>query len=293
MSNSFVRFSPPLKPVLPGFKSAIQPLADLQRQIRHIQKTLSPAPEIDSAVRKLLESQRRFADAFRILGLSPVIKTTGEFSRLSRNPKLLDEAGWLPHYSTPFDAVDACGGDVGVLTDHLSSYYQERWSQIHQDVQSRLLRYDVNDESKATFREALDAHAAGLYRCACPALMLEIERVSRIDLHHGTFETITSQHLLTQIVAELPLSSFAPRGFYGLTLYRRLSRHLYEHISDSQTRDRFARDPVPNRHASVHGYVVYSSMQHSLNMIFMAEFIFQVISLSKKARSVHHSSEPC
>lgn len=288
-----MRFNHPLKPILPGFKSAIQPFAELQRQIRYFQKSLSPAPQIESAVRELLENQRRFADAFRNLGLSPIIKTTGEFARLSRNPKLLDEAGWLPHYSTPFEVVDTCGGDLSVLSDHLATYYEERWPEVHQDVQSRLLRYDINDESKATLHQVLDAHAAGLYRCVCPALMLEIERVSRVDLHEDSFETITSQHLLKELVAKLPISSFVPRGFYGLTLYRRLSDHLYEHISDPSTRDRFARDPVPNRHAAVHGYVVYSSMQNSLNMIFMAEFIFQVISLLKQARSVHHQSEVC
>ncbi len=45
--------------------------------------------------------------------------------------------------------------------------------------------------------------------------------------------------------------------------------------------ERFAQDPVPNRHAAVHGLVSYSSMQNSLNTIFMADYIFQVISFLK------------
>ena len=115
--------------------------------------------------------------------------------------------------------------------------------------------------------------------------MLEIGRVSRVDMHDDTLDTITSQLVLRELVSQLPIRSLKPRGFYGLTLYKRLSEHIYERISNEQTRQRFARDPVPNRHAAVHGYVVYSTMQHSLNMIFMAEFIFHVISLWKRSRS--------
>ena len=271
-----------MKPIFQSLQKAMQPYADLHRRIRELQTSLSPVPEFESAVRGLLESQRRFAAVFRNLRIAPVIKATGELARLSRNSKLLDDAGWLPHYSTPFDAIDACGGDSGALSAHLTRHYQDRWPEVYQGINSRLMRYDVNEDSKATFCEALDAHGTGLYRCVCPALMLEIERVSRVDLHADRLETITSQLVLRELVSELPISSLEPRGFFGLTLYKRLSEHLYEHVRDAEARDLFARDPVPNRHAVVHGLVVYSSRQHSLNMIFMAEFVFQMISLCKR-----------
>ena len=169
-------------------------------------------------------------------------------------------------------------------------YYQDRWLQVHQGIESRLMQYDVNEESKATFSEVLDAHGAGLYRCVCPTLMLAIERVSRVDLHGGTFAPITSQQVLIAVVEQLPISSVEPRGFYGLALCKRLSDHLYERCLDARARERFARDPVPNRHAAVHGHVAYSSMQHSLNMIFMAEFIFHVIGLSKRSEAARASN---
>ena len=51
------------------------------------------------------------------------------------------------------------------------------------------------------------------------------------------------------------------------------------------TRRRFAEEPVPNRHAAVHGLAVYSSMQSSLNAIFMADFIFQAIGVLKRMAS--------
>jgi hypothetical protein len=68
---------------------------------------------------------------------------------------------------------------------------------------------------------------------------------------------------------------------YGLNLFRRLTKHLYENVRTEPDRQRFAQDPVPNRHAAVHGLVIYSSMQNSLNTIFMADYIFQVISFLK------------
>ncbi|MCY4138623.1 MAG: hypothetical protein OXF56_10200 [Rhodobacteraceae bacterium] len=42
---------------------------------------------------------------------------------------------------------------------------------------------------------------------------------------------------------------------------------------------------MPNRHAAVHGLVVYSSMQNSLNAIFMADYIFQPIGVLKRMAS--------
>ena len=73
------------------------------------------------------------------------------------------------------------------------------------------------------------------------------------------------------------MSVAVPAGFFGLNLFRRLSSHLYETVRDDDARQRFAGDPVPNRHAVVHGLVEYSSMQNSLNALFMTEFLFSTI----------------
>ena len=173
----------------------------------------------------------------------------------------------------------------------LAQHYQNRWSEVRQGIESRLSRYDVNDGSKATFSQVLHAHEAGLYRCTCPTLLLEIERVSRVDLHDGKFKNITSQPVLRELAEELPLSSAGTRGFYAMSLYNHLFDHLYEPVGNPETRARFSQDPVPNRHAAVHGHIVYSSMQHSLNMIFMAEFIFHVISLCKQSRAVRTTAQ--
>ena len=177
--------------------------------------------------------------------------------------------------------MEECEGDSDAIHRLFTEHYRERWSAVHGDIEVSLAEYDIDDEAKASFGEALNTHQAGFYRSVCRVLMPEIERVSRVELHGDGLDRITSQPLLRKLAGRLPISAVGPGGFLALNLFRRLSEHLYEHVDDEDSRRRFAQDPVPNRHAAVHGLVVYSSMQNSLNADFMADFIFQAISLLK------------
>ena len=136
----------------------------------------------------------------------------------------------------------------------------------------------LDDEAKATFREALAAHEARLYRNVSRLLFPEIERVSRKELHGDRLtKEISGQPWLRELARDLPVSVAGRARFFGVHLCRRLSSHLYESVRDEDAWRRFAGDPVPNRHAVVHGVVEYSSMQSSLNAIFMTEFLFSTI----------------
>ena len=84
----------------------------------------------------------------------------------------------------------------------------------------------------------------------------------------------------------LPPSSEGPPGLYNLNPYRRLSDHVYADVTTDENWRRLARDSAPNRHATVYGLIVYSSMQNRLNAIFLADYIFLVISLVKRVASV-------
>lgn len=90
---------------------------------------------------------------------------------------------------------------------------------------------------------------------------------------------------MRELAGKLPITAVEPGGFLALNLFCRLSEHLYEDVWDEDSRRRFTQDPVPNHHAAVHGLVVYSSMQNSLNAIFMADIIFQAISVLKRMAS--------
>ncbi len=63
--------------------------------------------------------------------------------------------------------------------------------------------------------------------------------------------------------------------------WKRLTSHLYEPIRNENDRKSFLDNSVPNRHAVIHGLVIYSSEQSSLNSIFMFEYVLQLISLRR------------
>lgn len=150
---------------------------------------------------------------------------------------------------------------------------------MRRDIENRFDAYRLDEEAKATFHEALEAHEAGLYRSVCRLLFPEIERVARREMHGDKVSRITNQRALRDLAARLPISVVIPSGFHGWKLFDRFSNHLYEDVSNEEVRRRLASDPVPNRHAAMHGLVVYSTMQNSLNAIFIAEYFFQLISV--------------
>lgn len=251
---------------------------------RTVMQALAESPAIKSMFDGLQKAMPQFV---RVLeNLWPALIVVAKFGAHIRNVEALDDAGWLPHYTMPFDRVDKCGDDADALHDLLSRHYQERWPEVRREIEARLMPYDIDDKAKKTFFEALDDHEAGRYQSVCSLLPPVIEQVSRKELHNDSIETanpITSQKDLQKLAGKLPPSSVEPGGLFAWNLLRRLSKHFYKRINDEATRQQFAQDPVPNRHAAVHGFVEYSSMQNSLNMIFMADYIFRVISLTKEA----------
>ena len=264
------------------FLSTLQPIIRFQGLISAFHKPIVQLPKFDFSVSRVFNCHRRLATNLRNSSLGPVTEFSRKLEKLRRHNDVLDKSGWLPHYSTPFGLVDDCDTDSEALHRRLLHFYEERWSEVRQEIEFRLAGYELDDEAKATFREALDAHESRLYRCVCRVLPPEIERIARIELHDHKGKKKSSQPELGKLAGTLPVSSIKPRGFRALNLLRRLENHLYKSVRPDKDLYRFEQDPVPNRHAAVHGLVVYSSPQNSLNSIFMTEYIFQVISALKK-----------
>jgi hypothetical protein len=53
-------------------------------------------------------------------------------------------------------------------------------------IQKRAVKFDIDDEAKASLVEALEAHQNGHYRAVCRPLLPEIERAARVELAHLT-----------------------------------------------------------------------------------------------------------
>ena len=261
---------------------ALRPIIRFQRLVSNFRAPSVRLPQFDFAVSGIVDSHRRLASTLRNANLGPVAAFTRHLARLEQHNDALEKSGWLPHHSTPFELVDACNGDSEALCRTLLQFYEEHWPEVRQQIERRLVDYELDDEANATFREALNAHESGYYRCVCRVLPPEVERIARIELHGGKGKNISSQPILRRRAGTVRISSIKPHGLRGLNLLRRLQTHVYRTVHPKADRNRFEQDPVPNRHAALHGLVVYASMQNSLNSIFITEYIFQLISALKK-----------
>jgi hypothetical protein len=208
-------------------------------------------------------------------------RTVGPLVRYHAKIQRIEKAGWLPHYTLPMDLISDDEGNVSAVIEH---HYRTNWTDIQQQFLKSIDTLNLDNEAKAAFSEALCAHEHGLYRATCRVLFPEIERLARIELLGGSAENIASLKELQDAAGELGLSEMVVPGLAGFALYRRLAEHMYLPVRTAEEIEKFDRDSVPNRHASIHGRVVYKTFQHSINMLVMADFLLNAIATIKKNR---------
>jgi hypothetical protein len=198
---------------------------------------------------------------------------------------LFKEAGWLPHHTTPFVMVHD-EWSPSVLSAFLDIYYLDNWPRIRKDFEKHLVTSKVDDEAKATFLEALEAHGLGLYRVAPRLLFPEIERLARNEFRPGQVGRMPIIENIRDKVErqEIGLSELAPAGgepFFAQ--FERMAHHLYETVLTPEKLAALTSDPVPNRHAALHGLISYRTMKTSLNALIMTEFMYRIIPLVNSA----------
>ena len=192
------------------------------------------------------------------------------FLEWNRTVNALNEVGWLPyHFEPSLRIIDDCRDELLLLDQRLSNYYRTGWTEIRDDMKSRLVDYHIDDEARETFREALSAHEAGYYRCVCRVLFPEIERLIGAG-------RVGSRRMLEELTKGGDLAEFAFKERFGYVLFGQLVNHAYEQVNDK--RERFEKHPVPNRNAAMHGLVPYPTHKHSLNMLILADYVFRVLS---------------
>ncbi len=243
------------------------------------------------AVRQLSESIQKvtggFSEAFKrqTALLARITLTNQEIQRI-------EAAGWLPHYTTPYDAVADFDDDAEALSAHLEAYYRTEWPSVRETFLEKQKGYAISAEAKETFRQALDAHGHGLYRLTARALFPELERVAREELYAGTLKPITSQKELQELAGKLSLHDTEPGGLHGWALFTKFFDHLYENTTTPETLAVATADSVPNRHAALHGLLSYETPRHSMNALIMADFILQVICAVKRYQAEEASTRP-
>jgi hypothetical protein len=268
-----------LKPVA----EALRPYHEMCEQLAQTLKQADVTPYIN-----LIKQAHEFIENAKSTyapAIASFVEVIARIAIAQKKRQLLDESGWLPHATLPTSLIDQCGEDADQLSRSIAQYYAENWPKVRSELSCRISRFRVDEESKETFREALAAYDQKLYRSVCRLLMPEIERVARIELNDGTLgkvvgkdgKTTKIQDVLQKLAGELSLDDIEPSSYLGMTLFIRLTEHLYAQVHTEEERKRMEADPVPNRHAAVHGLVSYRTAQNALNTIFMTDFIFQVV----------------
>lgn len=226
-----------------------------------------------------------------------VVKGVEQFAIFWGRSQLFQQAGWLPHPAAPFDEIPI-DIDADEVSARLEAYYRDHWAQVRWTFNSRIQAYDIDPQAKATFADALTLHEGGHYRAVVQLLFPEIERVACKEIYLGDqYERradgkkdglITSLKSLRQAAGEqLGMSDFGDLRF-ALSLFQRMSEHLYEKVGDDPASiAEYAADSVPNRHAALHGLVIYQSVKNSINMLIMADFMFGIIHALKRVHARH------
>lgn len=246
--------------------------AQVTAAVRQMEHSLGPVldrlNEWAAAAAPVLDKWSRLAEAAAeaMERFQPALKRFDERKRIH---DALDKVGWLPHPSVPYWIVEGCGDDLALLDARISEYYRTRWSEIRDEMESGLAEYHIDDEARATFREALIAHESGLYRGICRSLFPEIERIIDAGPRSGP--------MIEKLLASGDPTDRRLRELFDWVMLERIRTHAYEQVWTEDERERFERDPVPNRHAAIHGRVAYSTHKHSMNMLILTDYVFRIL----------------
>ena len=250
----------------------------------------------DSVVRSQMEAANTFSSAFsqstqglaRSFSFPNLFESalTGFLRPLPPlvNPKarVAKELGWVVHRTLPKPVLEDASEDN--LDEAIMTHYKERWAEVRRKIELATSGDLIDEDSKETMSQILKAHEYGLYRLVPVAIMVEIERAVRVDLYGelvGRNRDIKGK--IVDEIGELPISAFQDITS-GIIQHEILENHLYEHIDDDGDRSQFAENPIPNRNAAIHGLVPYSTEKSSLNSIFLADFVLQMITEIKRKK---------
>ena len=273
------------------------------------------AREFEPVLRRLRELAARLEPLSRSLAAAaPVVQAVAREGAKWGTAESLLQRGWVPNHTTPFDLVAECGDDDARLQTSLLAYYTDNWGEVRARLETRLYSHDIDDEAKITFREALDAHEAGLYRSVSRVLFPEFERVFRAALFHGRAGPISYHKFVKELFGEdfnPKLSDILIAGFQDMVLFKYLTQGVREPGTsgdgarsaapeyvpglavgvDETNVEQARQSPIPTRHAVAHGLVAYSSQQSSLNALFIADYVFSVVSRALRRTPVPNAGD--
>lgn len=232
---------------------------------------------VSAAARAYNQFREQIADSLR-----PLQAFFAELARQEHLAHLVESSGWLPHYTTPFSLLTE-NMDVTEINNAIARHYQSNLAEVEMQFLEKVQAYDLDQQVVETFSEALACHRFGLHRACVRLLFPEIERVACMEFYGGVRESKASLPGFSQAVMQLPAGHILSFDF-GAKLIAKLESHLYIQVKGAAAIAKAIADPVPNRHAAIHGLVDYSTAKNSMNTLIMADFIFHLLSALKSLR---------
>ena len=189
------------------------------------------------------------------------------------------DSGWLPYRTVPFRQIlrDA-GANRETLSMMLDAHYDSAHLSIVDDIEASTSTYTVDNEAIETLREALEVHRSGHYRASSRTLMPEIERVVREKLLNKKGIYVLRHRDIGPNSFIMPAGQFFTGDSGDRIVANRIESDLFRHVDTIQD---VQGQPTPNRHAMLHAWVPYSSVQNSLNTIILADYIFRLVTAQK------------
>lgn len=187
----------------------------------------------------------------------------------------MKSAGIIPHQTAPWADFDHLSAESfpAIVLEH----YSANWDRIEQAFSDEVSLHKISDETRLAFTEALHCHRNGFYRASVLTLLPAIEREFRLAAQIGPSFQAASLKELREKIKDVPYIDInrpiGPAYLFGI-----FDTHLYESVKTQDDVDRFMKNPIPNRHAAIHGLVSYTSSLNSINAIILAEYLFFIIS---------------
>jgi hypothetical protein len=271
-------------------RRAMEPLLKFSQEYNNLSKRINSVfAENREQIARFMNGAEEIRKGFlqfaeRVSETLPSQDVLEHWSRAIAQLERLEDVGFLPH-STMRSLMENENLDGAALSDAIEAHFREHWSEIEALFRKDIDGFDVDDEAKQTFREALAAHGNGHYRAVCRLLFPEFERIARDEIHNGELNGIGSQPGLKEFVDALGLSTVSKLGgLRVLPLMEVLLDHLYLNVRKPAQVEKFRNDPIPNRHACLHGILVYNTAKNSINMLIMADFIYRIVGILKQSR---------
>lgn len=263
---------------------------------RDLQAALKRFAEVGDLTAQLSKMMREVATRLSTIDLSEAQRGTSglfaeigrHFSNTNRAQQILD-AGWVPYAGMPIENLpdQATTPEIEIF---MTTLIEQQWDDVSESLIITVKKSNVDEEAAATFNEALDAFRNGHYRSVVRVLFPEVERVARETIYGGSRHdwSIDGREekralntglgaLREALMKHLP-AGLATYADFGFALTQKMDCHLYRYVgSTPEELAVMQADPVPNRHASQHGYVTYSSAQNAYNALCMTAFMFETI----------------